>query len=59
VVSASSPGYRRRRGRNADERDAEPGLRGVRAIDIPGDRALEAAAVLSRRDDDVSSIKPN
>lgn len=29
-----------------------------RAIDIPEDEALKAAAALSKRDDDVSSIKP-
>jgi hypothetical protein len=28
-----------------------------RAIDIPEDKALKAAAALSRRDDDVNSIK--
>ncbi len=28
-----------------------------RAIDIPEDKALKAAAALSKRDDDVSSIK--
>jgi len=29
----------------------------IRAIDIPEDKALKAAAALSRRDDDVNSIK--
>ena len=29
----------------------------IRAIDIPEDNALNAAAALSRRDDDVNSIK--
>ena len=29
----------------------------IRAIDIPEDKSLKAAAALSRRDDDVNSIK--
>ena len=29
----------------------------LRAIDIPEDKALKAAASLSKRDDDVSSVK--
>jgi hypothetical protein len=29
----------------------------IRAIDIPEDKALKAAAALSKRDDDVASLK--
>ena len=44
-------------GANSDDRVAKRGFEAFQAIDIPEEKALRTATVLSRRDDDVSAIE--